>query len=150
LIARFNAALELLKQQPEVDAEKIAAIGYCFGGAVALTMARQGADLDAVGTFHASLKPVGAPAEKGKVKARILAFVGAEDPMIPKDQVQEFEKEMKAAGAKAEVVTFPKARHSFTNPDADKVGMDALKYDADADKKSFDQLLALFKKTFGK
>jgi len=148
--ARFNAALDLLKKQPQVNPDEIAVIGYCFGGGVALGMARAGADLDAVATFHGALALHGPPAEKGKVKPQILVQTGGADPMVPKDQVAAFEKEMKDAGAKVEIVTYPNARHSFTNPDADKAGMDGLKYDADADKKSWDKMLAFFKQVFKK
>jgi dienelactone hydrolase len=138
--ARFDAALEVLRSQPQVDPERIAAVGYCMGGTIALGMARAGADLDAVVALHAGLKPSGPPAEKGDVKARILVLTGGADPFVPKEHVAEFQKEMKAAGAKAEVVTLPKAKHGFTNPDADKAGMEALGYDAGADRKSFDAM----------
>jgi dienelactone hydrolase len=144
--ARFNAALDLLKQQPQVDPERIAAIGYCFGGGVALNMARAGADLDAVATFHGALKPGGAPAEPGKVKARILVQTGTADPMVPREQVEAFRKEMKEAGAKVEIITYPNVRHSFTNPDAAKVGMEGLAYDANADRKSWAALLRFLKR----
>jgi dienelactone hydrolase len=145
---RFNAALDLLKQQPQVDATKIGAIGYCFGGAVALGMARAGADLQAVGTFHAAMPP-GPPPEKGKVKPRILIQAGGADPMVKRDQVEAFEKQLKDAGAKVEVIYYPKAQHSFTNPAADKSGVPGLSYNADADKKSWAALTAFLKKTFG-
>jgi dienelactone hydrolase len=146
--ARFNAALAMLKSDPHVDPEKIAAIGYCFGGGVVLGMARAGADLDAVVTFHGVLAAK-APAEKGAVKARILVLTGADDPMIPAAQVEAFKSEMTAAGAKFDVVSYPGAKHSFTNPRADKAGMDALKYDAEADKKSWAAMLEMFKQVFG-
>ncbi|HWP34171.1 MAG TPA: dienelactone hydrolase family protein [Thermodesulfobacteriota bacterium] len=149
LAARFNAALDVLKQQPQVDPEKIGAVGYCFGGTVALTMARAGADLDAVVAVHAGLSPVAGPAEKGKVKARILVLTGGADPMVPKTQVEAFRKEMQEAGATVRIVTFPKARHSFTNPDADKVGMEALRYDPDADRRSRQAMVRFFKEAFG-
>jgi dienelactone hydrolase len=141
--ARFDAALEVLKKQPQVDPARIAAIGYCFGGNVALSMARAGEDLKAVGTFHAALP--GGPVETGKVKARILLQTGGADPMVTGDKVAAFAKEMKEAGARIEVVTYPKAKHSFTNPDAGKAGMEALAYDADADKKSWARLLKFLK-----
>ncbi|HKA88575.1 MAG TPA: dienelactone hydrolase family protein [Haliangiales bacterium] len=146
--ARFNAGLEVLKKQPQVDADKIAAIGYCFGGGVVLGMARAGAALDAVATFHGHLAADGHPAEKGKIKAKILVQTGGADPMVPKEQVAAFEKEMKDAGVTPTVITYPKAKHSFTNPGADKAGMDGLAYDADADKKSWDELLTFLKKSF--
>ena len=147
--ARFDAALDLLKQQPQVDAEKIAAFGYCFGGGVALQMAREGEPLDAVVTFHGSLAPHGPPAEPGKVKANILVLAGGADPMVPPEQVQAFEQEMRAALARFELITYPKAKHSFTNPDAAKAGMPGLEYNADADKKSWKSAIQFLKKVFG-
>ncbi len=147
LHARFNAALARLKQDPHVDPEKIAAIGYCFGGAVVLGMVRSGADLDAVVAFH-GLLATKTPAEKGKVKARVLVLVGDADPMIPPEQVEAFKNEMTAAGARFQVVTFPGVKHSFTNPQADKAGMDGLAYDAEADKKSWAAMLDLFQQVF--
>lgn len=147
LAARFNAALEQLKQAPRVAPDQIAAIGYCFGGAVVLGRARAGADLAAVVSFHGSLGTT-SPAEKGKVKARVLVLTGVDDPMIPPAQVEAFRKEMEAAGAKFQVVSYPGARHSFTNPAADKAGMDALAYHAEADQKSWATMLELFKEVF--
>jgi dienelactone hydrolase len=147
LTARFNAALEELKRDPHVDPSRIGAIGYCFGGAVVLGMARSGADLDAVASFHGMLATK-TPAAKGAVKARVLVQTGADDPMIPKEQVDAFRSEMTAAGAKFEVISYPGARHSFTNPAADKAGMDGLAYNADADKKSWAALLKMLKEVF--
>src|SRR6266536_741793 len=94
--ARFNAALAQLKQDPHVDTTRIAAIGYCFGGAVVLGMARGGTDLDAVVTFHGALATQ-TPAQPGAVKARILVLTGAADPFVPPEQVEAFKKEMQAA-----------------------------------------------------
>lgn len=147
LVARFNAALEQLKQDPHVDPEKIAAFGYCFGGGVALAMARAGADLDAVVTFHGALATQN-PAKAGAVKPRLLILTGADDPMVPPAQVEAFTAEMKAAGATFDVVTYPGAKHSFTNPDAAKSGMDGLAYNADADKKSWAAALELLGQVF--
>lgn len=145
--ARFNAALEQLKQDPHVDQGKIAAIGYCFGGAVVLGRARAGADLAAVVSFHGSLGSKN-PVERGKVTARVLVLTGAADPFIPPDQVAAFTKEMEAAGATFQVVSYPGAKHSFTNPAADKAGMEALAYNAEADQKSWAAMLELFKEVF--
>ncbi len=145
LPARFNAALELLRKDEHVDAARIGAIGYCFGGAVVLAMARSGADLKAVGTFHGALSTQ-SPAEPGKVKAKLLVQTGGSDPMVPADAVAAFEKEMTAAGASYRVIHYPAAKHSFTNPEADKVGMPALAYNADADRKSWAELLKFLKK----
>jgi dienelactone hydrolase len=149
--ARFDAALGVLKQQPQVDPEKIGAVGYCFGGGVATSMARAGKDLDAVATFHGVPKPAGPALEPDKVKGKAFLFaVGAADPMIPKEQAEGVAKELEDAGAKVKLVFYPKARHAFTNPDADKVGMDALAYDEQADRKSFDEARKFFRETFGK
>lgn len=147
LTARFNAALDQLKKSPHVDPERIAAIGYCFGGAVVLGMARSGADLDAVVSFHGSLGTQ-TPAGPGTIRARVLVMTGAADPMTPPDLVEGFENEMKAAGARYEVVSYPGVKHSFTNPDAHKAGMDALAYDAEADRKSWAKMLELFQDVF--
>ena len=147
LAARFNSALEQLKQDPYVDPDRIAAIGYCFGGAVVLSVARAGADLDAVVSFHGALAASG-PVDSGSVRARVLVLTGAADPMIPAEQVAAFSDEMKAAGARLEVVSYPGAKHSFTNPDADKVGMEALAYDAEADRQSWAAMLRLLGEVF--
>lgn len=147
IAARFNAALEQLEQDPHVDAERIAAIGYCFGGAVVLGMARAGTELDAVATFHGALATA-SPAAEGAVKARLLILAGGADPLVPPEQVAAFREEMDAAGARYEVVTYPGAKHSFTNPDADSHGMEALAYDAEADRRSWAELLRFLEEVF--
>jgi dienelactone hydrolase len=146
LAARFAAAREELLKDPHVDPERIGAIGYCFGGAVVLAQARSGTDLDAVVTFHGALVP--GQVDSGKVKARVLVLTGADDPMVPPTAVENFRKEMTAAGARFEIVTYPGARHSFTNPHADSVGMPALAYNADADRRSWQAMLVLFKEVW--
>jgi dienelactone hydrolase len=146
--ARFNAALDLLKRDPHVDPARIAAIGYCFGGGVVLGMARSGADLVAVVSFHGSLGTK-APAEPGKVKARVLVLAGGADPFVPPEQVEAFRKEMQAAGARFDIVTYPGAKHGFTNPDAGKYGMPQLAYDAAADRESWAAMRKLFHEVFG-
>ena len=110
-------------------------------------MARAGEPLTAVSTFHAAMPETeGAP--PGKVKARILINSGAADPLVPKAQVDAFAKEMKDAGANVTVIASPNARHSFTVPDAGKHRMEALKYDADADRKSWDATMKMFREAF--
>src|SRR5207302_10991052 len=142
--ARFNAALKQLKRDPHVDTTRIAAIGYCFGGAVVLGMARTGADLAAVVTFHGALATT-SPAQSGKVKARILVLAGGADPFVPPEQVEAFTREMQTAGARFEVITYPGAKHGFTNPEAAKYGMSQHAYDAAADRESWAAMLQLFK-----
>jgi dienelactone hydrolase len=141
--ARFRAALDQLKQDPHVDPERVGAIGFCFGGSVVLAMARAGVDLDAAVSFHGGLA-ASRPTEPGPVRARVLVLTGGADPFVPPEQVAAFEQEMKAAGATFEVVTYPGAKHSFTNPTADSRGMEALAYDADAAAKSWAAMLELF------
>lgn len=142
---RFDAALALLKADPHVDTTRIGAIGYCFGGGVVLGMARAGENLKAVGTFHGMLSTQH-PAEPGKVKAKLLIQTGDADPMVPADAVAAFDKEMKAAGVSYQIIRYPGAKHSFTNPNADKAGVPGLAYNAAADQKSWAELLKFFKK----
>ena len=149
IAARFGAARDLLKQQKQVDGAKLGVVGYCFGGGVALNMARAGEDLAAVATFHAALGPAGEPAQPGKVKAKVLVQTGGADPNIPKEQVETFEKEMKDAGVDAKVVVYPTAKHSFTNPEADKHGIPALAYDKKVDEQSWAEAVKFFKRVFG-
>lgn len=148
--ARFDAAFELLKKENSVDAANIAAIGYCFGGSVALNMARIGEPLKAVLSFHGGLG-TDRPAEPGKVQARIASFTGEDDPMIPATQVAAFRQEMDKAGVNYKAVTYPGAKHAFTNPEADKYGKEfnmPLAYNAAADKASWDEGLAFLADAF--
>jgi len=143
--ARFEAARAQLVADPHVDPEHIGAIGYCFGGGVVLDMARSGADLDAVATFHGALGTEH-PAEPGKVKPPILVMTGTADPFVTAEDVAKFENEMKDAGAHVTIIRYPGAKHAFTNPDAAKYGMSQLAYNADADKKSWAAMLSAFRK----
>jgi dienelactone hydrolase len=145
--ARFEAALTLLKKRKEVNPAKIAAIGYCFGGGVVLDMARQGEPLSAVVTFHGAL--TSKLTAKKPIKPPILVLAGADDPMIGKAQVEAFKQEMTAAGAHFRVVEYAGAKHSFTNPDADKAGVPGLAYNAKADQESWQELVVFFKDVFG-
>jgi dienelactone hydrolase len=150
LNARFAAARAELLKVPEVDSTRIGAIGYCFGGAVVLGQARAGADLDAVVTFHGALVP--GKVDSGVVKARVLVLTGADDPMVPAGAVEGFRQEMAAAGAAARttIVSYPGAKHSFTNPRADSVGMAGLGYNAAADRASWEEMLKLFREVWGR
>jgi dienelactone hydrolase len=143
--ARFDSAMAVLKAQPQVDPSRTAAVGYCFGGGVALRMARAGRDLTAVATFHGAM-PQPAPVES-KVKPSILIQTGGADPMVPVAKVQSFADELRAAGAQVEVVVYPEAKHGFTVPNSEKLGMEGLRYDPDAAKKSWEKMIAFFKST---
>ena len=146
--ARFGKALEVLRRQETVDAERIAAIGYCFGGGMVLHMARAGMDLDGVASFHGSLGTQ-SPAQPGRVKASVLVLNGADDPLVPPEQVQAFEQEMQAAGVDYMLVNYPGVKHSFTNPGADSAGIDGLAYNAAADRRSWDSMQRFFSELFG-
>jgi dienelactone hydrolase len=150
--ARFNAALDYVKQLPEVDSGRIAAIGYCFGGGVVLHMARTGADLKGVASFHGSLA-TDSPAQPGSVKARVLVFNGEADKMIPPDQVTAFKEEMTKAGASFRYVGYPGVLHSFTNPDADSYAKKfnlPLAYNKKADQNSWSEMEKFLKEIFRK
>jgi len=148
--ARFDAALNLLKKDPTVDAARIAAIGYCFGGGIVINMARMGEDLAGVVSFHGSLG-TNSPAKKGDIKTRLLVLNGAEDPFTKPQQIAAFKKEMDDAGADYRFVNYPGAKHSFTNPDADKFGKEfglPLEYNEQADKDSWQQMQDFFREIF--
>jgi dienelactone hydrolase len=149
---RFMAALDFLKKQKTVDLERIAAIGYCFGGGIVLNMARQGVDLKGVACFHGGLAAV-APAKPGMIKARILVLHGADDKFTTPEQVEAFKQEMKNAGADYQFISYPGAMHSFTNPDADQYGKKyklPLGYNARADKESWAELTTFLETIFKK
>ncbi|MDV7339138.1 dienelactone hydrolase family protein [Terasakiella sp. A23] len=147
---RFDAAHDLLKNQSTVNANKTAAIGYCFGGGVVLHAARTGRDLKGVVSYHGSLKPM-VKAEKGKVKAQVRAFNGADDPFIKPEQITAFKMEMQGAGVNWDFVNYDGAVHSFTNPEADAFAAKfkmPVGYDAAADADSWAQTRAFFQDIF--
>lgn len=135
---RFMAGYNVLKANPRVDGAHISAIGYCFGGGVALTMAMAGVDLDAVVSFHGSLPtdPV-----KTTPKARMLVCNGAADGFVTAEQIASFMKVATDAGADWVFVSYAGAKHSFTNPDAGKAGIPALEYNEKADLRSWQTML---------
>ena len=148
--ARFMAALDLLKKHETVDPDRIAAIGYCFGGGVVLQMAREGVDLDGVVSFHGSLTAA-RPAKPGAIKARILACHGASDAFIPEKQVKAFKQEMQQAGADLTFISYPGAMHSFTNPASDAYAKKfsiPLGYSAQADKESWEDMKEFLEEIF--
>ncbi len=150
--ARFEAAMAFLKKQRTVDPARIAAIGYCFGGGVVLNMARQGEDLKAVASFHGSLAAI-KPAQAGKVKAKIRVYNGEDDKFTPQQAIDEFMQEMRDAKVDFQFINYPGAVHSFTNPDATELGKKynlPLAYNADADKKSWEDMTKFFAEIFKK
>ncbi|MFO8142189.1 MAG: dienelactone hydrolase family protein [Marinobacter sp.] len=148
--ARFLKAKEILQNHESVNADKIAAQGYCFGGAVVLNMARLGVDLDGVVSYHGALSsPV--QAEAGKVKARVQVYTGGADPMVPSEQVTSLVAEMQNAEVDLTLVSFPGVTHSFTNPGADEVaeqfGM-PIAYDEQAAMRSWNGTLRFYEQIF--
>jgi len=142
--------MKLLQKQTHVDAKRLAAIGYCFGGSVVLEMARAGENLRAVASFHGSLGTEN-PAKAGKVKARVLVMNGADDPFVPTEQIAAFKKEMDSAKVNYKFVNYSGAKHSFTNPDADANGAKfkmPLAYNPKADQESWAELQLFLKSVF--
>lgn len=137
-----RAGLDVLLANERVDAANVAAIGYCFGGTLALELARGGADLRAVVGFHSGLATL-RPQDAGNITARMLVCIGAEDPLIPPDQRLAFEEEMRAGGCDWRLNLYGGAVHSFTNPAADGTNPGIL-YDARADERSWRAMLDLF------
>ena len=145
--ARGQAALDALSAQPGVDRARLAAIGYCFGGSTALELGRSGAPLAAIVSFHGGLEAP-RPEDARNIRARVLVCHGANDPLIPPEQVAAFEAQMRATQADWQLVSYGGAVHSFTNPDADTLGNPALAYNAAADRRSWAAMLALFEEAF--
>ncbi len=146
--ARAGGGLAALTAQPMVDAGRIAAIGFCFGGTMALELARGGADLRAVVGFHSGLATV-APQDAANIKASILVCIGADDPGIPPEQRADFEKEMRDGKVDWQMHLYGGVVHSFTSPEADARGMpEFLRYDATADARSWAAMTGLFDAIF--
>ncbi len=148
--ARFEAAHELLKSQTTVDAAKTGAIGYCFGGGVVLHMARMGADLKAVASFHGSLDLASAPGVD-QMHTRVVAYNGEADSFISAEVIAAFKAEMEAAGADYDFIQLPGAIHGFSNPAAtangEKFGI-PLKYSPLADEASWAHMQLVFAEAF--
>jgi dienelactone hydrolase len=148
LRARGGAAVAALRAQPDVDTSRMAAIGFCFGGTTVLELARGGADLKGVVSFHGGLQTA-APAQRGAVTPKVLVCTGADDPMIPPSQVVEFEDEMRKAAADWQVISYGGTVHSFTNPDAGKgVALEGLAYNRQTDQRSWAAMRAFFDEIF--
>ncbi len=148
--AVLRAGYDLLLDQPGLDRTRSAAIGYCFGGAMVLHMARIGLPLSAVASFHGALGSFH-KADPGSIQASILACHGAADSMVSMDDLEAFRQEMDAAQADYEVLLLDGAKHGFSNPQADvnaeKYGID-LGYQQQADEQSWAAMQALFNKVF--
>jgi dienelactone hydrolase len=148
LLARAGAALDVLRERPEVDPSRLGGIGFCFGGSTVLNLARSGTDLKGVVSFHGALQTQ-APAKAGAVKASVLVCTGADDPMIPPDQVVAFENEMRTARADWQVISYGNTMHSFTNKQADGSLNPAILYNEKTDKRSWAAMRDFFQEKFG-
>jgi dienelactone hydrolase len=143
---RLKAGLRALATLPAAEGLPLASIGFCMGGQAALELARDGAPLAAVVSFH-GLLDTGLPAEPGQITARILVCHGDADPMVPRSQVLAFWEEMDSAQANWHFHSYSGVRHGFTNP-AKVEGNPAVAYDESADRQSWAAMLSLFEEVF--
>jgi dienelactone hydrolase len=140
--ARIVGWFDTLADLPDIDASRIAAIGYCFGGMCVLELARSGAAASAVVSYHGVLT-THAPAQRGRVKCQVAAFCGGKDPYAPLKDVESLRRELSAADVDYQITEFAAAEHSFTNPEADAYGMPGISYNEIADRVSWAGTLAL-------
>lgn len=145
-LARAQAGLEVLKSQPEVDSSKLAVVGYCFGGSTALLLAYHEPSLSGVVSYHGGLI---LPPEGKEIKPKILVCHGAADAMIPPAQVEAFGFALEQVHADYVIAIYSNAKHGFTNPNADKIGLEALGYNALADSRSQTLTKSFFEELFG-
>lgn len=144
---RARVALDKLASLPQVDASQLAMIGYCMGGTFSLELARDGAPLKGVVSFHGGLETQ-RPAAAGQIKAKILVCHGADDPFVPPAQVNAFAEEMTKAGADWQVISYGGTVHSFTNPNAGSVGTPGIAYNKQTDERSWKAMRAFFDEIF--
>ena len=145
-INKLNKYIELAKKDPHIDSSKVYVIGYCFGGTQALNLARSGADINGVVSFHAGL---GTTITSSGIKANILAINGLADPMVPAKERDAFNQEMKKLKANFSVKNYKGASHAFTNPNATAIGKKyniPIAYNKKADEGSWKDLLDFLKK----
>ena len=145
--ANLDAAISKIKEFKQTDPKNIYAIGYCFGGAVVLNAASFGTDFKAIASFHGGLK--GVPVNKNLLKTKILICHGAIDKFVPESDVNNFKHQMDSIGADYKVIVYPNATHAFTNPASDENGKKfnlPLKYNPEADKKSWNDMKMFFAK----
>ena len=140
---RAKAGLGVLLKQPQTDPSRVAAIGYCFGGTTVLELARSGADLRGVVSFHGGLSTP-TPEDAKNIKGKVLVLHGADDPYAPKEEVLALEDEMRKAGVDYQVHLYGGAVHSFTIPEAGNDNSKGAAYNASADKRSWEAMKQFF------
>lgn len=143
-----NAGLSVLLDEPRTDPTRVAAVGYCFGGTMAFELARSGADIVAAVGFHAGLGTV-RPEDARNIKGKILALIGADDPIVPPAQRAAFEEEMRAAEVDWVMHVYGGAEHSFTREGAEAIGLPGIRYHGPTDRRSWRAMLDLFDEMFG-
>lgn len=151
--AKAAAGLKVLAEHAKTDRTRLAAIGYCMGGTVALELARSGlehtANLKAIVCFHTSTIAAKTASDNGNIKGSVLVCHGADDTFVGPEQIPAFQKQMGEAKVDYQFLSFSGTVHSFTNPDADKFKIDGVKYNASADRRSWAAMKSLFAETFG-
>ena len=147
LRARVNAGLDALRRQPQVDPNRIAAIGYCFGGTTVLELARSGADVAGVVSFHGGLDARD-PADGKNIKCKVLVCHGADDPFSSPQDIAAFENEMRKGGVDWQFIQYGGAVHSFTQPMAGNDNSKGAAYNEKADKRSWEAMKQFFAEIF--
>jgi dienelactone hydrolase len=142
-----TAGLDVLAAEPRTDPERVAAIGYCFGGALVLELGRSGADLKAIVGFHPGLRTT-RPADSANMRGRVLVLVGADDPYVTAADRAAFEAEMRDAGVTWELHLYGGVEHTFTHPHAAAAELPGLRYDPRAAERSWREMLGLFDEVF--
>lgn len=145
--ARVNAGLDALRQQPLIDPKRIAAIGYCFGGTTVLELARSGADLNGVVSFHGGLDSP-TPADGKNIKCKVLVLHGADDPFSPPQDIAAFENEMRDGGVDWQIKFYGGAVHAFTQWNAGNDNSKGVAYNERADKRSWEDMKSFFAEIF--
>ncbi len=145
--ARVRAGLEELRKQKHVDPQRIAAIGYCFGGTTVLELARDAADIRGVVSFHGGLSTP-TPGDAANIKGKVLALHGADDPFVKADEVAAFQEEMRNGGVDWQFISYSNAVHSFTNKAAGNDNSKGAAYNEKADRRSWDAMKSFFAEIF--
>ncbi|MDB5050823.1 MAG: dienelactone hydrolase family protein [Fibrobacteres bacterium] len=145
--ARVRAAYDQLRKSARVDTSRLAAMGYCFGGGVALELARSGAPLKGTITFHGNLDTPH-PEQAKNIKGEVLVNHGADDPFVTPDQVKAFTDEMRAGGVDWRLIKYGGAVHGFTNPNAGTDNSKGMAYNAKADKRSWQAMVDFYQEIF--
>jgi dienelactone hydrolase len=143
---RLLSIVELARGLDEVEEKQVVVAGYCFGGMCALDVARSGADIAAAVAFHGLFDPPGLPLEK--ITAKVVAFHGWDDPMVPPEKVVALGNELTEAGADWQIHAYGHVAHGFTNPNADQIGLDGVRYNALAAERSWTSFISLLEELF--